>query len=96
MTQGKRTVETKTALEIVSEKLNLGLDQTGELYIKIREKDPRTAVEMRAILDEMFGEGNSRMLSTEELIRIVQELEEENVGYPDPTEREDESDDDWK
>ncbi|MHA2280013.1 MAG: hypothetical protein ACXAC5_03930 [Promethearchaeota archaeon] len=66
-------VDTRSELEKAGDKLNLGLDQIGELAIKIRSKNPQTAIELRAILIEMFGDDIACMLPTEDLSAVIEE-----------------------
>jgi hypothetical protein len=70
----------KGALERASKKLNLGLDQIGELALAIKDKDPRTAVELRGILENMFDEDTAFLLPAEELIEIVKEYQNKHIG----------------
>lgn len=70
----------KSALERVSDKLNLGLDQIGELNIAIRKKHPENDLELREVFTEMFGREITSEISIVDLISIVVEYQNEHIG----------------
>jgi len=69
-------IDPRSALERAGDKLNLGLDQIGELAIEIYKHKPCCAVGVRAILKRMFGEDISCILPTEDLEDIAKEYQE--------------------
>ena len=76
MDKQKIMTDAKSALRVAGDKLNLGLDQLGELAIAISTKKPSVPIELREILNEMFGDDVACMLPVEDLVLVIREFEE--------------------